>query len=77
MLNLSSSIAYALDAGLAQTSYEPLPQPSAHWLTLRAVESDGCITSVNCLASTNRVAGHVLYVPAEDVDAVVCLKTWL
>jgi hypothetical protein len=55
-------------------------EPGAHWLTLGAVESDGSVTSLNCLASADRVVHGMFYVPAEEMDAVVsevCLKTWL
>ena len=55
-------------------------EPGAHWITLGAVEAYGSVTSLNCLARSDRVVPAVLHVPAEDMDAVVsqvCLKTWL
>ena len=55
-------------------------EPGARWLTLGAIESDGSVTSLSCLARTDRVVADPLYVPAEDMDAAVsevCLKTGL
>ena len=122
VLVLSGSIAYALEAVVAQTLDEPSAivkatasesddgcdarsrplrvdksqrnpplfkakdcrmasaEPGAHWLTLGGVESEGSVMSVMCLAGPDRAVDAVLYVPAEDMDAVVakvCLRTWL
>ena len=55
-------------------------EPGARWVTLGAVDLNGSVTSLSCLAGPASVVAAELYVPVEEMDGViagVCLRTWL
>jgi len=85
VLIVSGTIAHGLEVGLARTIQQPPAMidptpPGARWVTLGAVAPDGSVTSLNCLPRPASLVAALLYLPAEDMNAVVsevCLRTWL
>ena len=83
VLSLSGAVAHGLEQAVVRTLYEtpqPVAPPASRWVTLGSVDVDKSGTSLNCLARQNSVTTDALYVPPEDLDAVVsevCLEVWL
>src|SRR5215469_11430812 len=83
VLVISSTLAYAANAGLARTwpttqtgdpAVSPLARPedaSTRWVEIRELRPDGTIRTVDCLTKPDYVAGDALYILTVQLDDTI------